>query len=83
MDNFRDVYLQQALKKWAGACQPPANLRARLLKRAASPAEQELPDLFQAFVLPRRRSQEWSLTFAFQGVVRSYDTMFIGFRTVI
>ncbi len=74
MDNYRDNFLKRTLKQWADLPRPPGSLRARLLWRVAVSTAQDHPDILQAYILPANKRIEWSFAYAFQGMVRPYDT---------
>ena len=78
MDNFRDVYLEHALKRWVRAHQPPKGLRAQICQRVGLEARREQADILQAFILPSNQVFGWTFAYSLFGTVRNCDTALAG-----
>lgn len=81
MDNFHDVYVQHALKKWVSRCRPSTSLRSRLLHRLAFDTLRDQSGILQAYILSSNQILTWSFVYTFQGVARS-DMALTGVRVV-
>ena len=84
MENFRDLYLEHALKRWVSDRRPPKGLRAHLLRRLNFEAlHEQQPDILQAYILPANQVLGWSFAYAFYGVVRAYDAALTGVSVMV
>lgn len=81
MDNFRDVYVQHALKKWVAGHKPAAVLRSRLLRRLALECIRDQSDILQAYIFSSHQILTWSFAYSFQSAMRS-DIAMMGVRVV-